>query len=356
MYVLEDDVRPFEDQLIDDVGDSFFIARDGAGGEDDCVSLSDGDLAVDTLCHTAERRHTLSLAARRDDDCLFAGIILELVHADQRVLRNIETAQFRGRRNDIDHTAAFHHNFASVLVSGVDDLLHAVHVGSKSRDDDPRVPVILEELIDRPADRSLRRSKAGSLRICGVAQKGKNSLSSQFRKSLQIDRVAVYRRVVDFEVACVDHDAGRCIERKGCRIHDAVIGLDKLDAETSKVHGRAEAHDLSLGRLQHSPLSELVLNDAHSQPGGKNGHIDLLQHIGQRADMVLVTVRDHKSLDLIDIFFEIGRIRDHKVDSEHIVFRKRQTTVHYDNTVLTLESSYIHADLLKTAQGDDLQR
>ena len=135
-----------------------------------------------------------------------------------------------------------------------------------------------------------------------------------------------------------------------------MIGLNKLDAEASKIHGGAEFHNLSLGRLQHAPLCQFVLNDAHGQPCGKNRHVDLLQHVGQRADVVLVTVGDHKSFYFIDVVFEIGRIRDHEVDAEHVVFRKRQTAVHDNDTVLTLKGSYIHADLLKTAQGDDLQR
>ena len=211
MNVLEYDVRPLQKELIDHVGDRFLIARDGAGGEDNGISLSDRYLPVNALRHAAEGRHALALTSRRDNDGLLSGVVLELVYADQGIGRYVQAAQFGSRRDDIDHAAAFHDYLPTVFVGGIDDLLYPVHVGSEGRNDDPRVAVLLEELVDGLSDRSLRGRKAGALGVCGVAKKRQDSLSAQFSESLQIDRVAVYWRVVDLEVARVHHDPRRCV-------------------------------------------------------------------------------------------------------------------------------------------------
>ena len=39
-------------------------------------------------------------------------------------------------------------------------------------------------------------------------------------------------------------------------------------------------------------------------------------------------------------------IGNDKIDSIHVIFRERQTTVHYNNAVLVLKSCNVHSDLL----------
>ena len=260
---------------------------------------------MDALRHAAEGRHALSLASRRYDDGLLSGIILEIVHADQGILRHVEAAKFRSRRDDVDHAAAFHNHLPAVLVSGIDDLLHTVHVGSECRDDDSRILVFLEELVDGLSDRLLRRRKTRTLRIGGVAQKRKNTFSSQLRESLQVDRISEYRRIVDLEVARMDHDSRRCVNRERSGVYDAVVGLDKFHPEASQRHRRAEGNDLPLGRLHHAPLFELILYDAHGEPCGEHRDIDLLKNIRQRAYVILVAVGYDNPLYLVDVVLKI---------------------------------------------------
>ena len=62
--------------------------------------------------------------------------------------------------------------------------------------------------------------------------------------------------------------------------------------------------------------------------------------------MILMSVCNEKSLDFINIIFQISHIRDDKIDSIHVIFRERQTTVHYNDAVFVLKSSNIHSDLL----------
>ena len=71
--------------------------------------------------------------------------------------------------------------------------------------------------------------------------------------------------------------------------------------------------------------------------------------------MILVSMCDHKRFDLVEILLQKRRIRDHKIDAEHVVLGERQSAVHYHNAVAVYESSDIHTDLFKSPQRNDLE-
>ena len=71
--------------------------------------------------------------------------------------------------------------------------------------------------------------------------------------------------------------------------------------------------------------------------------------------MVLMSVGDDKSLHLGRIVLQICDVRDYQVDSQHVILRECQTTVHHNNTVFVLKGSNIHTDLFQSAQRYDTQ-
>ena len=151
------------------------------------------------------------------------------------------------------------------------------------------------------------------------------------------------------------HDTGRGINCQCCSIYDAVIRLDEFHTEITQIDGLTELHHFAFGLLHEIMLCQLVLNDPHGQTGCVDGHIDITQHIGQCSDMILMSMSDDKSLYLIDIILQICYIGNDQIDSQHIIRRERQSAVHHNNTVLILEGSNVHTNLLQTAQRNDLQ-
>ena len=99
---------------------------------------------------------------------------------------------------------------------------------------------------------------------------------------------------------------------------------------------------------------ELVFNQSDRKLCRVDRHIDFLQNIRERSNMILMPMSDHESLHFLNIIFQIRNIRNDKIDSQHIILRKRQSAVHNNNTVFILESSNIHSDLFKTAERNDL--
>jgi len=65
--------------------------------------------------------------------------------------------------------------------------------------------------------------------------------------------------------------------------------------------------------------------------------------------MILMSVGDDKTFDLVDVALQISNIRDDQVDTQHIIRRKCKTAVYHYNGVLILKCGNVHTDLLQTA-------
>ena len=102
-------------------------------------------------------------------------------------------------------------------------------------------------------------------------------------------------------------------------------------------------------------LLQLVLYDAHGQLCSIDRDIDILEHIWQGTDMVLMPMCDDKSLHLRYIVLQICDIRYHKVDPQHVILRKGKSAVHDNDTVVVLECRNVHTDLFQSAQWYDAQ-
>ena len=102
-------------------------------------------------------------------------------------------------------------------------------------------------------------------------------------------------------------------------------------------------------------LCELFLDNSHSQLCCINRQINLFKHIRKRSNVILMPMCDHKPLHLIRIALKVTDIRDYKIDSEHIIFRERQSAIYYNNTVFIFKGSDIHSDLFKASKRNDLK-
>ena len=65
--------------------------------------------------------------------------------------------------------------------------------------------------------------------------------------------------------------------------------------------------------------------------------------------MILMSVGDDKTFDLVDVVFKVGHIRDNKVDSEHVIRWECKTAVHNYNGIFIFKGGDIHTNLLQTA-------
>ena len=97
------------------------------------------------------------------------------------------------------------------------------------------------------------------------------------------------------------NNPSRGVNGQGCRIHNAVVGFDKLNAELPQVNGLPEFDHLPLGVVCKVVLFQLIFNDPHSKLGGINRDINVPQHVGQRANMILMAMGNHKALYFFNV-------------------------------------------------------
>ena len=104
------------------------------------------------------------------------------------------------------------------------------------------------------ADCLLRLGNARAFRIGTVTHQRQYTFLSDLTKTLQINTVSVYRRIVYLKVSGVYNSSCRRINRQSGGIRNTVVGLDKLYPELPEINGLSVAYYLSLGSSQHIML------------------------------------------------------------------------------------------------------
>ena len=151
----------------------------------------------------------------------------------------------------------------------------------------------------------------------------------------------------------MEYDTGRRVNCQGRCTRNAVVRLDKFHADLSQIHCAALLYNLSLRLLQQPCFLQLVLDQSHGQLRRINRNIHLRKNIGKRADVIFMSVRDHKALHLLLILYQVADVRNNLIDTWHIIVREGHTAVHDNNRIVILDRGDIHADLIQSSQRNN---
>ena len=77
-----------------------------------------------------------------------------------------------------------------------------------------------------------------------------------------------------------------------------------------------------------------------------DGTIDLLHGIGDRTDVILMSVGNEHTPQFFLVCCEIGKIRDHQIHAVHIFIGETHTAVHNDHILAVFQHSAVLADLV----------
>ena len=108
-------------------------------------------------------------------------------------------------------------------------------------------------------------------------------------------------------------------------------------------------------RRAEAVLVELRLDHGERQLGADHiARLDLAQHVRQRADVILVAVRedDREQRPVL----EVGEVRQDEIDAEVLVPREREACVDQDALPVELVQGHVLADLAEPAERDDAER
>ena len=102
-------------------------------------------------------------------------------------------------------------------------------------------------------------------------------------------------------------------------------------------------------------LLQLQLDEPGGEAGAVDGHVDLLEDVGNGTDVVLVAVGDEQAPQAAVVLHEIADVGDDAVDAVHVVAGEGHAAVHHDDLAAVLIGGHVLADLIETAQRDDFQ-
>ncbi len=131
--------------------------------------------------------------------------------------------------------------------------------------------------------------------------------------------------------------------------------MDELHLEAPGLHPVAILSHMNFRLLQILVLLQLEPHQPGGEPCAVDGHIQLPQHIGQRADMVLMGVGQEDGLHLIPVFLEIGDVRDDHIHAQQVLVREGHARVDDDDILPIFQDGHVLADLIEAAQGDHPQ-
>ena len=171
----------------------------------------------------------------------------------------------------------------------------------------------------------------------------------------QVDRLTNHRSLVNFVIACMNDRADGRLDAERETIDERVRDADELDLEDADIHNVAR-----LDAMQQHIAEQLVFFEfAFSESGGEvrtvNRDIELLEQVGQRTEMIFVTVREDNGGDVLAILVEKTKVRDRDVDAVRRLFRKAHPGVENQHLVAVPHRHTIHSKLADTAEWDDLK-
>ena len=130
--------------------------------------------------------------------------------------------------------------------------------------------------------------------------------------------------------------------------------MDGLHGEAAQLELLAGGDLHELGLACQAELFQLIADEAAGQAGAVDGQIELLQQVGDAADVVLMAVGDEQALDLILILHHKGEVGDDHIDAEHIVIREDEAAVHDDHIAAALIDRHVLAHFAEAAQRIDM--
>ena len=133
-----------------------------------------------------------------------------------------------------------------------------------------------------------------------------------------------------------------------------MVNSYKLDLKAALLHPIACLYNLAVYTGNQAVFNELFVDEPH----GKFGSVDwdcnaqLFNQIDNPSDVVLMSMSDKKSLQLIGIFDNIAEIWQHNVDTVHFIVREFQATVDNDHFVLVFKDRHVFSDFTKSPNGN----
>lgn len=127
---------------------------------------------------------------------------------------------------------------------------------------------------------------------------------------------------------------------------------EELDFEDTCLDHFARRHHVRLRIIQQAVFIELYADQPVRQACAVDGRFEFAQKVRERADVVLVTVREEHRTQLLLVVSQVAEVRDDEVDSEHLFFREHQSGIDDDDVVAVFDQHHVAADFAQATKRD----
>ena len=243
------------------------------------------------------------------------------------------------------------------LDGDVHRLLHPVDVRGEAGDEHAPLPR-RDDLAERLADEALGAGESRPLRVRRVTEQEVDAPVPDLGETADVGSQAVDRRVVELVVAGVEDPQATRLEHDRDGVRDRVRHPDELGPEGADLDGALLGPRLTqLGRLRKTVLVELRLEQPERETCPPDlGHLHLAHQIRQRADVVLVRVREEHGANPVRPLPQVCEVWEHEVDAEMLVARKGEARVDDDDLAGRLVDHQVLADLAQAPERRDPHR
>src|SRR5579862_5109472 len=313
--VIGDDVGIAAVEVVDDAEDAFFVAGNDARTENDRVAAFDAGVLVVVDGGAAERAHGLALSSADEQHELFGRKIAKLAGIDDEARRRVDIAKILRDLSALDHGAADDGHLAAMLAGEVERNADAVD-GRREAAEEDFLFCVGEDFVEAGNDGAFAGRIAGTLHVGGVLQQGQHAALAVLSEGMQVEGLFVERREIDLEIAGMDHDADRRLNREGNAVDQRMGDADRLDGERADGELFARRDLDELGFVEQLVFFEASFDVGEGEFGGVNGNLELAQQPWEAADVVLVAVSKDDGPHMGFIFNEVRDVGNYDVDAQ----------------------------------------
>jgi hypothetical protein len=167
---------------------------------------------------------------------------------------------------------------------------------------------------------------------------------------VNVEVLTVDWRLIDLEIAGVDHDPARRMNGQRHAVGDAVRDPDEFDLEGADRHAVGGTQRRQ-PRARHvdAVFHELRLDERERERRAEHRSVDIREDERHAADVVFVAVRQHEGGDA-SLLLEVRQVRDDQIDTQQFRIREHDAGVDEDRRVGPGEGEHVHAELAETAE------
>ncbi len=218
-----------------------------------------------------------------------------------------------------------------------------IRCSAAAKTSDSTGPIVRSEIDD-----------AGHLGVGGVGEQQVYPAGAEPGEPAKVSQPTVQRQLVHLEVTGVQDQPGRRPDRDRERVRDGVVDREELQLPRPEPLLRAGL-DLDVHRGD-PVLGELAAHEPQRQARADERDVRALaEQVRHAADVVLVRVREHERLDLVQPAFECREVGQDQVDARLIVLREQHAAVDDEQPAGVLEDGHVAADLAEAAERDHAQ-